>query len=300
MRSAQSRTRPLAEEIALAVAPQRPLFLTGSGPFDASWLDRVLSRAPGILCYHEPCDPVRNGIAGAQADAVWCRYLRPGDSDAYFEYTLNAAFRGHFWRGCGFSPGASGRFCRPPRILVQEAAAFLSVEWVAARWQPEVIILLRHPAAHVAAIRAAGQEAQERARLHLLLANPALREGPLAPLRDRLAAIEEPLEAAAACWGIRTSVVLEASLRHPDWTVLRFEDLARDPLAGLRGFFERFGLTWSEDLARRLRTQARPGGPLRPQAGDWRALLTAAERARIRRLLEPFALPVYADPADWD
>mgnify|MGYP002152394745 CR=1 FL=1 len=45
-----------------------------------------------------------------------------------------------------------------------------------------------------------------------------------------LAAVASPLEAAAASWAIRTRIVLRALARHPDWLVVAYEDLARDPL----------------------------------------------------------------------
>ena len=80
------------------------------------------------------------------SQAIWCRYLRPGDRDAFFESRLGAAFRGHFWRGSGHPFAAyRARLGRSPRVIVKEVASFLSVEWVAARWNPAVLVILRHP-----------------------------------------------------------------------------------------------------------------------------------------------------------
>ena len=144
----------------------RPIFVTGNGRSGTTWLGETLARAPRILYYREPCHPTRNRVPEAAVDPIWSRYLKPGESDPYFEEKLGASFRGHIWRGSGLSASTFlRRLTVRPRILIKEVASFASLRWVVERWDPEVLIILRHPAAYAASVRAMKQDKAELARI---------------------------------------------------------------------------------------------------------------------------------------
>lgn len=287
----------------------RPVFVAGNGRSGTSWIGETLGRAENVLYYREPCQPRRNGLPPDRAEAVWCRYVAPGGSDRFFESTLDAAFRGHFWPGSGHRLGAyAERLGRRPRVVVKEVAAFMSVEWVAARWDPLVLIILRHPGAYAVSVRNLDQDDAELGRLRLLRADPVLqRDHVRRGLVGHLDAVRDPLEAAVASWAIRTSVVLDAVARHPDWIVVRYEDIARDPLAAFPDLYGRLGIAWTDAIADwvRGRTSTEVAGNYSRSRNSaaridaWRDRLSAEETRRVRRVLEPFGLPIYAEAADW-
>lgn len=293
----------------LLIGPARvtgpPILVTGNGRSGTSWIAGTLARAEGLLYYREPCHPEINGLPPEAAHAVWAAHVPPGGRHPFLEQRLDAAFRGHFWPGSRHRlTELPARLRRRPRILVKEVAAFMSVEWAAARWGPEVLVVLRHPAACAASVRALGQDAAELARLRLLRSLPAVARAPFAPCLDRIA---DPLEATASAWAIRTATVLEAVARHPDWAVVRYEELAADPVAGFRRLYARFGLAWTPALAAEIAERSRrdEGGAYSTRRDAaarihaWRDRLSAAEIARLRRLVAGFGLPVYAGEADW-
>jgi hypothetical protein len=287
---------------------RRPIFVAGNGRSGTSWIGETLGQAENVLYYREPCQPRRNGLRAREAEAVWSRYVPPGARDPFFEATLGAAFRGHFWPGSGHRlADYRGRLARRPQVIVKEVAAFPSTEWVVERWDPMVLIIFRHPAAYAASVRNLKQDAEELGRLRLLCAEPSLREGRLAARMRRLEGIEDPLEASVASWGIRTSVVLEALGRHPDWLVVHYEDLARDPIPGFRALYAKLGLTWDGGLEAwvRGRISADSGGTYSTarlsasRIDAWRGQLSPGEIARVRRILALFELPLYAAATDW-
>jgi hypothetical protein len=159
----------------------------------------------------------------------------------------------------------------------------------------------------VASVARLGQEEAERARLRRLTETPPGRAGALAPLRPWLQELRDPLAVAAASWAIRTAVVLDARGRHPDWHLAFYEDIARHPVARFRELYERFGLAWSPRheawIARK--TRVAEGGRFatsrisEQHIDAWRRALDAAQLARIREVLEPFALPFYGRDEDW-
>ncbi|MFA5581477.1 MAG: sulfotransferase [Paracoccaceae bacterium] len=297
----------------LAVGAQsttgRPVFVVGNGRSGTSWLGETLGQAEGVLYYREPCHPHRNGINGTAADGVWCRHVPSGGRDGFFEYTLDAAFRGHFWRGAGHGLRAyRARIGQRPRIVIKDVASFLSLEWVAARWQPDVVVILRHPGAYAASVLNLQQDPQELARLRMLCATDSLRDLLGARLLDPLAAIRDPMEAAVAAWTIRTAVFAKALPRHPDWQVVSYEDLAQDPLTGFRALYDRLGLPWSDAIAARIRarTSATDAGAFstarvsHSRIDAWRDQLSPDQARRIRQIVAPFNLPFYSASSDWD
>lgn len=286
----------------------RPVFVVGNGRSGTSWLGETLGQAQGVLYYREPCHPHRNGINGASADAIWCRHVPMGGRDGFFEYTLDAAFRGHFWRGAGHGLGAyRHRLGQKPRIVVKDVASFLSLEWVAARWQPDVVVILRHPGAYAASVLNLRQDPQEVARLRILCATDSLRDL-LGARLEPLARISDPAEAAVAAWAIRTAAFAEAAARHPEWQVVFYEDLAQEPLAGFRALYDRLGLPWSDAIAARIRakTSAEAEGAFttarvsHSRIHAWRDQLSPDQARRIRQIIAPFGLPYYSASSDWD
>ena len=284
----------------------RPIFVTGNGRSGTTWLGETLSRAPGVFYYSEPCHPDHTRMPPEAHDPIWSRHLRPGDGDPHFERRLGAAFAGHVWRGSGHSATAfARRMAARPRIVVKEVASFASLEWVVDRWDPDVLVILRHPGAYAASVRAIGQDPAELARFRLLRDAPSLR-GELSDLGDHLARVATPLEAIVASWAIRTRVALRARERHPDWRLIHYEALAARPVERFRALYGDLGLTWTPRIEAWIRSRTetdRPGSVTVRRSSErihrWRDLFDAREIASIRAVLEPFELPVYAAPEDW-
>lgn len=234
--------------------------------------------------------------------------MEPGDRDAYFEERLDAAFRGHIWRGSGLDASSFlRRMTNTPRVIVKEVASFVSLPWVVDRWDPAVLIIMRHPAACVASVRGLKRDASEIARLALLRGEPRLRARHLSDVAAHLDAISDPLEAAVASWAIRMRVILREACTNPEWTFVRYEDLAARPVEEFRRLFATFALDWrpeTEAWVHKHTQSHEPGtfGTTRKSSDQiwrWQEKLSRDEVDRIRRVLDPFELEVYASDAEW-
>ena len=119
--------------------------------------------------------------------------------------------------------------------------------------------------------------------------------------------MREPLEAIVASWAIRTSVVLAVHHRYPDWRIVHYEDVAHDPIASFKELYSQFGLGWTDEIEDWLRdkTEVDSGGNFSTSRRSgtrieaWHSQLSAEETLRIRRVLEPFDLPIFAGADDW-
>ena len=286
----------------------RPLFITGNGRSGTSWIGEALGYGPGKLYYREPCHPNRNGLSTEQADAVWSRYVPANSQDPFFDRTLNDAFNGQWWSQSGLAPNAlKARFLTSPRIIIKEVAAFLSLEWVSARWSPDVLMIIRHPGAYVASVNNLDQQAEELSRFENLRNNPVLHKKYLAPFAEHLASLKHPAEVTSASWAIRNFIVLQDHKAHPEWALIKYEDVATDPLSQFEALYKRFDLDWSDHISSwvKEKSTSESAGKFTTSRNSasrihaWKAKLDAEQIDQIRNAIAPFDLPYYDNDADW-
>jgi hypothetical protein len=189
---------------------------------------------------------------------------------------------------------------RPERqsdaVIVKSVYSALAVEWIAARFEAQVLIVLRDLLNLVSSWVAldwlgppgvdelAGSDpALQRTlgRLHGVPPLPA--DGsPVARLAWFLALLTLSLEATAQA--------------HPEWHVVLHEDLCARPADHFRALAARLGLSWSAATEAVLAATDRPGSGFAiervasslPDA--WRSRLTRGQVAEIAAVLAPFPL----------
>lgn len=242
----------------------------------------VLAHAPGLVYIHEPFNP---GYGRPFTRAPFTRqfqYVTPANAHVYepglretlgFYYGLPDRLRairqskGPAWKAAraafhairtwaAFQVHRRSRRWRP---LVKDPIALLSAEWLAERFDMQVVVMIRHPAGFVSsALRHPGI----LTRAEDFLDQPELMEGPLAPFRAELESSRDgwpALERAVLQWRLLNGVVAGFRRRHPEWTYLRHEDLCADPEAGFLALADRLGVDFAADARRVLERTSRPG-----------------------------------------
>lgn len=131
---------------------------------------------------------------------------------------------------------------RGRRALLDDPYAVLSSCWLAAEIGATVLVLVRDPVSLVGSWAKLGW----RADLHDLLSQPALMTDVLADRAEWLheaANSGDDVRSLATLWN---DVYLAVSrMPHPDVHLVRYEDLAHDPVPQFRRLYELAGLTWS-------------------------------------------------------
>ena len=294
------------------------LVLVGAARSGTSWLGHALGRARGVRFYYEPdnvdADPSKDTAAGRRGfgpypvidsdrdagqfaplwDLVFSgrlpfalrerRRLRPA---AQVALRLPRSLRDPLVRAA-----ASLSARRPGRaqsVVVKTIYATFSLEWLVARYRPQVIAMQRNPLNVVSSWR----------ELHIplfdLATRPILRARYIEPLGIEPPGGSAP-EVARIAWhvGLLTHVISEALDRHPEWIFVTHEDLCADPATTIRGVAEQVGLAWSDDIDRFLNNNNRHGEGLAPvriaaeEPTKWRQRLTDVEVAQIEAVLEKF------------
>lgn len=293
-----------------------PILLIGVARSGTSWLGRALGRAPGVRFYYEPdnvdADPTGSRRAGGLGFGPY-PIIDPGEQNAPFESLWDLVFSGRLppvEDGPLLLPArallrippmvrdplvrrAAALSARVPvrtrRIIVKSIYAIFCLDWLVGRYQPQVLVIQRHPRNVVSSWR------QLDIPLFDLASRPAIKERYLEPLG--IAPPEAQSSALAKiAWnvGILTHVLGEAVERHPEWHLVTHEDLCREPATRIGKIFEMLGLAWTPDVEHFLSSTNRPGEGLKPirvtteQPDRWRGRLSSDEVDEIEGVLAQF------------
>ena len=145
------------------------------------------------------------------------------------------------------------------------------------------------------------------------LAQPALMAGPLAGYRARIErfAADPPdvVDQAGLLWAMLHDVIDGYRTDHPDWTVVRHEDLSVEPEGAFSELCERLGVRYDGAVRAHLLAGTAGGNPVeavngrahtlrrdsRANIATWRTRLTDDEIARVRQATAEVSPRFYGD-----
>ena len=310
------------------VVVTRPVLIAGIPRSGTSWVLQVLRRTSDVIRVYEPDnewhhvqamrakrDLGRFPVLAAGDDspelaALWARALsgRAGLSspagkwaESLFRGATNDA-RQQVVDGGGMSArlraavllaGWPGR-ARPAASetpVVKSVHCVFSLEWIAARWDPQIVLVTRDPRNVIAS----WLEMDLRDRDRRLDDDPRVRAQVLEPLGLPPApSSSDPLHRAAWHLGVLSAALDRAAAGHPDWRVVRHEDLCVDPRGRFQTLTSQLGLSWTDACDAFLQSTDTDGAgyEVRRVAADqpdrWRTRLTPAQVDTIAQELARF------------
>ena len=190
---------------------------------------------------------------------------------------------------------------------MKDPIALLSAPWLAERFGMAVVLTVRHPAGFAGSLR----RLDWRFRFETFLDDERLMRERLEPfaaeLREQVRSPGDFVEQVALLWRILYAQVDAYRREHPEWAVVRHEDLARDPLGGFEALYRSLGLPFTGDVAASIRTHSAPPARVRhPSAhevrmdsaatvGSWRQRLSPDELERLRAAVRDVSDRFYDD-----
>lgn len=245
-----------------ALSTQAPILVTGAPRSGSTWVGNVLSLDPRSGYIHEPFNKNSPDGRCRARFAHGFTYVTEENEAGYLAPLADTLA----WK---YSPGAElRRISNPPvrprkvavprdlarlardfsyfeymrrrgqRVILKDPLALFSANWLARRFGARVVVVIRHPAAFVASLRAAGWD---RVRFEIFQNQARLMQDRLAPYRDAVAraVTERPdgIEAGALHWNLMHHHIDRLRAEHPDWIFVRHEDLSRDPVRGFEDLF---------------------------------------------------------------
>jgi hypothetical protein len=138
-------------------------------------------------------------------------------------------------------------------IVVKSVHAPLALEWIRQRFNPEVLVVRRHPYNVLASRLELGFKPGPRdVRSSGEFARKAWDVEPVAP-------DDPPLLQEAFHLGVLLLALNDAVDRHPEWQVVRHEELCAEPVVGLSDVAARLGLEWTAQAEAFVRESNKSG-----------------------------------------
>lgn len=252
-----------------------PILVTGSHRSGSTWVGNVLALAPRTGYVHEPFNTkTRAGVCDVRFPSDFFRVTAENEGAYYppLSDTLS-------WR---YALGPETRSLRTPRdlarmtrdlayfetkrrqgarVIMKDPLALFSAEWLSDRFDMPVLVIIRHPAAFVASLIAAGWV---RFPFRILRDQDGLMRDRLAPFRDEIAAAAEthpdPVGVGTLLWRAIHHHIRLLREERPDWIFARHEDLSREPVEAYREVYRRLGLPFGPETAARIATMTGQDG----------------------------------------
>lgn len=301
-----------------------PILVTGPPRSGTTWVGMTLALDQSLGYLHEPFNvSTSHGVSPGKFERMF-QYVDVAN-EARYAPGLERAMRFDHATAAALAqvrtPRELGRVLRDRRRfrtaarehrrpLLKDPIAVFSAEWFAARYDASVVLTLRHPAAVAGSFERLGW----RPRFRLLAEQEPLRNGLLEPFADELddyaRTPRSPLESGAFMWRLIASVLDGYRARHPDWVLVRQEDLSVDPVPGFESLFAHLGLDFDDRIraavvanssAENATSLASPHAirlDSRAAVASWKRHLSPDEIARVREIVGPTADLFYA-AEDW-
>ncbi|QDG51702.1 sulfotransferase [Persicimonas caeni] len=306
--------------MSLRLLANSPILITGSHRSGTTWVGKVLSQPRRLHYVHEPFNVNAAGFAELEH---WYTYVCADN-----EHRWAAAFETHM--GMAFNPwlrtrlasrvsltrqGQSARafvYNRLPgcHVILKDPLAFFSSEWLSQRYGFQVVVLVRHPAAFAGSLK---QRSWDFPFAHLR-DQPLLMRDFLSEYRTQIEDFADRrhdiIDQAALLWNLIYGTAAKLLERHPNWNVVRHEDLSREPVAEFRTLASRLGVPFTRASQHFLERTSAASNTVetakphqlardsRSNVWSWTQRLSPEEIARVRGQTEATARHWYG-PIDW-
>jgi hypothetical protein len=301
-----------------------PILVTGTHRSGTTWVGKMLAADAMTAYISEPLNVLhRPGVFHARV-SYWYQYVCNDNESQFlpafqelleFDYHLwdeirSLRSRRDFLRmGRDFLIFYNG-LMRGQRPLLKDPFAVFSAPWFAKRLNCRVVITVRHPAAFVSSLKRLNWPFD----FQDLLAQPLLMRDHLEPFRADMESIkpEDVIGQAALLWKLIYRSVQANRERHPEFLVVRHEDLSRDPVSGYRALYEALDLEFTPRVEKMILNSSSSENPRessrkkvhaikldsRASVDNWKKRLTAEEIRRVREMTEKVSTLYYSD-AEW-
>lgn len=286
----------------------RGILVTGIHRSGTTWIGKMLSLGNGVICAFEPFNVERlsyklNGLA--HCAYAYIPELDEDEAFKAFEKVLHNKTRKVFSRK---DPNYWLPFLRHGRVIVKDATAAMSSEWLYQHFDLDVVVLIRHPAAYVASLMRMNWDFP----FENFLSQDKLMENELFPFKKEIESVgDDFIEKAALSWKC-IYFVLTNYIKRNNWIVKRHEDLSRNPVEELKKLYVEVGLEWNEKIRDKIQNFTASSNPTTAKEGvahqlkrdsknlvyKWKEKLTKEQVQRIKRITDPVS-QFYYDDDDW-
>lgn len=303
---------------------KQPILVTGTHRSGSTWVGTVLGKSRDAQYIFEPFNKdFGPGVCRALFDH-WYPYITLENETKYlasFEALLN--YKMNFYNELRIARTRwQYRQCveqfftfkwaglRKKRPLFKDPIALFSAPWLAERFNFQVVVLIRHPAAFAWSLK--------RLNWHFpfkdLIAQPLLMDTlPVEFKRDIIFYAQNPpdiIQQAILIWNVIHFRINEFQDQYKNWIFLRHEDLSLEPVKKFKQLFQDLGLPWTEGIENHILKSSGSDNPgaspegkatqlkrnSRENVFNWKKRLTQPEMEIIKNTVAPVFDYFYPEP----
>jgi hypothetical protein len=297
----------------------KPILVTGPHRSGSTWTGRMLAHSPEIGYIHEPFHlKHRRGIFKTELE-YWFTYICDENASEYAADLCNCLhFNYNFSEELSDieSPRDALRMMRDSvrfemfkrlrkRPLVKDPLAVFSAEWMARRFDMDVVVMVRHPAAFASSLK----KANWTHPFDHFVRQPWLMRQQLAEHRPEIEEYantrHDIVDQAILLWNLLYHVIVQYRASHPGWIFVKHEDLAEDPVGEFGKLYDRLGIGFTAAVQRSITAHSSPGpneeNPRQPTLDSkanirhWKTILTEEEIRRVKEKTRAIAREFYTE-----
>jgi hypothetical protein len=251
----------------MTILKKNPILITGSHRSGSTWVGQMIAYASSVSYIHEPLNlNHKPGICNAKFNYQF-PYICKKNENVYlnaFEDCFN--FKYHFLEDLKTIESLKDffrstreffRFSKyrvlNNRPLIKDPIAVFSTEWLAKRFNMDVVVLIRHPAAFAGSIKKVKwSHPFDHFLKQPLLMNDHLHEFRL-EIEEFSKTEKDILDQAILLWNLIHHMILKYQNNNPDWIFLKHEDLSRRPLEEFRNLYNNLDLKFTKNIEDKIK-----------------------------------------------
>lgn len=300
---------------------RRPVLVTGAHRSGTTWVGRMLAANPQTAYISEPLNVLHRAGVFSGRVRHWYTYITnenapdflPAFQDLFnFRYHFLAEIRSIRSRkdllrmGRDLAIFTTGRL-RDQRVLLKDPFAVFSAPWFAQALNCRVVVTVRHPAGFVSSLKRLNWPFD----FEDLLAQPMLMRDHLGEERADMESTESDdiVGQSALLWRMIYRAVDSMRRLHPEFKIVRHEDLSLNPVTGYRELYESLDLAFDEKVRTTILNSSSSENPAessrkkiysvkldsRANLDNWKKRLEMDEIIRVRKMTESVSHLYYSD-----
>lgn len=306
---------------------QSPILVSGAHRSGTTWVGKMLSAGGQVAYISEPLNVLhRLGVFRGRTE-YWYTYICEENENQFIQPMRETlAFKYHLGQEITQIQSFKdlGRMARDwsnftfakilaKRPLIKDPFAIFSVAWFAERLNCQILITVRHPAAFASSLKKLGWHFD----FNHLLQQPLLMCDHLKSYRmkmkDALENENDIIQQAGLLWSMVYQVVWLNKMQLSHFRVVRYEDLASQPVEGFRDLYANYSIAFSRQAKKAILRSSSSKNPKelnsrrvhsikldsRSSLQSWKRRLTPAEIQQVRSITEEVAQHYYSD-TDWE
>jgi len=305
----------------MAEKKENPILVTGAHRSGSTWAGVMISAPRDVAYVNEPFNILYKPGSCRPHFQYWYTYVCESNESSHIRYIEDCiSYRPHQLKKA-LKYGSIGDLPRivkfqsecyrarllNKRPLVKDPLAIFSTEWLANRFDMDVVMLIRHPAAFVGSLKVADWPFQ----FSNILDQPLLMQDLLSPYEAEIIDFAENdhdlIDQAILLWNLIYSVVLRLQKKYlSDWIFIKHEDLSSNPLDRFKEIYSKLGIPFAEQAEYRITkysyTDSNTGGSMtrdsKSNIWKWMTRLTEDEILRIKEKTEEVSRHFYEEK-DW-